>query len=76
MKNKVLEAWFYIVVAMIFTGYSFYLFFETTDISRYGVIGIIFNLVSLKLLYEAYKINKEMKRDEYKIAKRKFLKKS
>ncbi len=26
MKNKVLEAWFYIVVAMIFTGYSFYLF--------------------------------------------------
>jgi hypothetical protein len=42
MKNKVLEAWFYIVVAMIFTGYSFYLFFETTDISRYGVIGIDF----------------------------------
>ncbi|HFT3291791.1 TPA: hypothetical protein ACGSZ4_003896 [Escherichia coli] len=62
MKNKVLEAWFYIVVAMIFTGYSFYLFFETTDISRYGVIGIIFNLVSLKLLYESYKINKETKK--------------
>ena len=62
MKNKVLEAWFYIVVAMTFTGYSFYLFCETTDILRYGVIGIIFNLVSLKLLYEAYKINKELKR--------------
>ncbi|EBN2834189.1 hypothetical protein J4616_23015 [Salmonella sp. 32120203201700065FB-01-SM-01] len=61
MKNRVLEAWFYIVVAMTFTGYSFYLFFEATDISRYGVIGIVFNLVSLKLLYESYKINKEMK---------------
>ncbi|HHC2602528.1 TPA: hypothetical protein ACN7YR_005192 [Klebsiella pneumoniae] len=76
MKNRVLEAWFYIVVAMTFTGYSFYLFFEATDISKYVLIGIVFNLVSLKLLYEAYKINKEMKRDEYKIAKRKFLKKS
>ncbi|HDF7610268.1 TPA: hypothetical protein PEP86_004919 [Enterobacter hormaechei] len=76
MKNRVLEAWFYIVVAITFTGYSFYLFFEATDISRYGVIGIVFNLVSLKLLYESYKINKEMKRDEYKIAKRKFFKKS
>ncbi|EFK3729035.1 hypothetical protein A8451_004361 [Escherichia coli] len=76
MKNRVLEAWFYIVVAMTFTGYSFYLFFEATDISRYGVIGIVFNLVSLKLLYESYKINKEMERDEYKIAKRKFFKKS
>ena len=63
MRNKVLEARFYIVVAMIFTGYSFYLFFETTDISRYGVIGIVFNLISLKLLYESYKINKEIKRE-------------
>ncbi|ENI6405278.1 hypothetical protein ABZL56_004668 [Salmonella enterica subsp. enterica serovar Thompson] len=63
MRNKVLEAWFYIVVAMTFTGYSFYLLFETTDISRYGVIGIVFNLVSLKLLYESYKINKEIKRE-------------
>lgn len=63
MKNRVLEAWFYIVVAMTFTVYSFYLFFETTDISRYGVISIIFNLVSLRLLYESYKINKEMKRE-------------
>ncbi|RXI20214.1 hypothetical protein DOD04_03540 [Klebsiella michiganensis] len=63
MKNRVLEAWFYIVVAMTFTGYSFYLFFEATDISKYGLIGIVFNLVSLKLLYEAYKINKEIKRE-------------
>ncbi|EBS4636980.1 hypothetical protein NMA64_004451 [Salmonella enterica] len=63
MKNRVLEAWFYIVVAMTFTGYSFYLFFEATDISKYGLIGIVFNLVSLKLLYESYKINKEIKRE-------------
>lgn len=63
MKNRVLEACFYIVVAMTFTGYSFYLFFEATDISKYGLIGIVFNLVSLKLLYEAYKINKEIKRE-------------
>lgn len=63
MKNKVLEAWFYIVVAMAFTGYSFHLFFETTDISKYGVLGIVFNLISLKLLYESYKINKEIKRE-------------
>ncbi|EBH6599583.1 hypothetical protein CQ877_22430 [Salmonella enterica] len=62
MKNRVLEAWFYIVVAMTFTGYSFYLFFEATDISKYGLIGIVFNLVSLKLLYESYKINKEIKK--------------
>ena len=62
MKNRVLEAWFYIVVAMTFTGYSFYLFFEATDISKYGLIGIVFNLVSLNLLYESYKINKEIKK--------------